>query len=72
MIVRPLCLRLTSGHEIEQDFDIAGVWDPMIPDAELISLLCTILTRLEVGDFTVKVSGRSILLYSTHLALYLA
>ena len=53
-----------------QDFDIAGVWDPMIPDAELTSLLCTILTRLEVGDFTVKVSGRSLLLYLTHLTLY--
>jgi histidyl-tRNA synthetase len=38
-----------------QDFDISGAWDSMIPDAELISLLCTILTRLEIGDFTVKV-----------------
>ena len=27
----------------------------MIPDAELLSLLCTILTRLEIGEFTVKV-----------------
>jgi len=27
----------------------------MIPDAELISLLCTILSRLDVGEFTVKV-----------------
>ena len=27
----------------------------MIPDAELISLLCTVLTRLEVGEFIVKV-----------------
>jgi hypothetical protein len=27
----------------------------MIPDAELLSLLCTILTRLEIGDFTIKV-----------------
>lgn len=27
----------------------------MIPDAELISLLCTILTKLDVGEFTVKV-----------------
>ena len=38
-----------------QDFDISGVWDTMLPDAEIISLLCTILTRLEIGDFTVKV-----------------
>jgi hypothetical protein len=27
----------------------------MIPDAELLSLLCTILTKLDVGEFTVKV-----------------
>lgn len=38
-----------------QDFDISGVWDPMLPDAEIISLVYTILTRLEVGDFTIKV-----------------
>jgi len=38
-----------------QDFDICGVWDPMIPDAELVSLICTILTKLDVGEFTVKV-----------------
>jgi histidyl-tRNA synthetase len=37
-----------------QDFDISGQWDTMIPDAELLSLLCTILTRLEVGEFTIK------------------
>ena len=27
----------------------------MIPDAELLSLLCTILARLDVGEFTIKV-----------------
>lgn len=27
----------------------------MIPDAEIISLLGTILTKLEVGEFTIKV-----------------
>ena len=27
----------------------------MIPDAELVSLICTILTKLDVGEFTVKV-----------------
>lgn len=30
----------------------------MIPDAELIGLLCTILTRLEVGEFIVKVRNK--------------
>jgi histidyl-tRNA synthetase len=28
----------------------------MIPDAELISLLCNILSKLDVGEFTVKVN----------------
>ncbi|KAH9170528.1 histidine-tRNA ligase [Lactarius sanguifluus] len=45
----------------QADFDISGQWDTMIPDAELLSLLCTILTRLEVGEFTVKVNHRKIL-----------
>ena len=27
----------------------------MIPDAEIISLLGTVLTRLEIGEFTIKV-----------------
>jgi len=45
----------------QADFDIAGPWDSMIPDAELIGLLCTILTRLEVGEFTVKLNHRKIL-----------
>jgi hypothetical protein len=46
-----------------QDFDISGQWDTMIPDAELLSLLCTILTRLEVGEFTIKVRLSEALLF---------
>ncbi|KAM5539957.1 hypothetical protein V8D89_006460 [Ganoderma adspersum] len=45
----------------QADIDIAGSFDVMIPDAEIISLLCTILTRLEVGEFTVKMNHRKIL-----------
>lgn len=33
----------------------------MIPDAEIISLVCTILTKLEVGEFTIKLNHRKIL-----------
>ena len=51
-----------------QDFDISGVWDTMLPDAEIISLLCTILTRLEIGDFTVKVCHSPS--YSYRLTMY--
>lgn len=39
-----------------QDFDIAGVYDAMVPDAEILSILCEALEALEVGEFTVKVS----------------
>ncbi|KAG6827474.1 hypothetical protein H0H92_011659 [Tricholoma furcatifolium] len=45
----------------QADFDITGTWDPMIPDAELMSLLCTILSRLDVGDYTIKLNHRKIL-----------
>ncbi|KAF9449986.1 histidine-tRNA ligase [Macrolepiota fuliginosa MF-IS2] len=46
---------------MQADFDVSGTWDPMIPDAEILSLLCTILTRLEVGEFAIKVNHRKIL-----------
>ncbi|KIK32130.1 hypothetical protein CY34DRAFT_19269 [Suillus luteus UH-Slu-Lm8-n1] len=45
----------------QADLDITGAWVPMIPDAEIISLLCTILTRLDVGEFTVKLNHSKIL-----------
>ncbi|KAF7288157.1 Histidyl-tRNA synthetase [Mycena chlorophos] len=45
----------------QADFDISGVWDPMIPDGEIISLVCTVLTKLNVGEFTVKINHRKIL-----------
>lgn len=50
-----LFLNCVSVFTIMQDIDISGVWDPMIPDAEILSLLCTILTKLDVGEFTIKV-----------------
>ncbi|KIM52367.1 hypothetical protein SCLCIDRAFT_141296 [Scleroderma citrinum Foug A] len=46
---------------MQADLDIVGVWDPMIPDAEIISLLCTILSKFDVGEFTVKINHRKIL-----------
>ena len=38
-----------------QDFDIAGDYDVMIPDAECLKLLAEILSDLQIGDFVVKV-----------------
>ena len=50
-----------------QDLDIVGVWDPMIPDAEIVSLLCTICMRLDVGEFMAKVIYLSSGLASHHI-----
>lgn len=40
-----------------QDFDIAGHYDPMIPDAECLKIMYEILSELELGDFLIKVSA---------------
>lgn len=39
-----------------QDFDIAGEYDPMIPDAECVRIVAEILSQLELGSFVIKVS----------------
>ncbi|XP_040827451.1 histidine--tRNA ligase, cytoplasmic isoform X6 [Ochotona curzoniae] len=44
-----------------KDFDIAGQFDPMIPDAECLKIMCEILSSLQIGDFLVKVNDRRIL-----------
>ena len=41
---------------ILQDFDIAGQYDTMLPDAECIKIVAEILTNLKLGDFVIKVS----------------
>ncbi|XP_033631513.1 histidine--tRNA ligase, cytoplasmic-like isoform X2 [Asterias rubens] len=43
------------------DFDIAGQYDLMIPDAECIKIVHEILTNLGLGDFVIKVNHRQIL-----------
>ncbi|KAM7141104.1 histidine--tRNA ligase, mitochondrial isoform 2-T2 [Molossus nigricans] len=43
------------------DFDIAGEFDPMIPDAECLKIICEILSGLQLGDFLIKVNDRRIL-----------
>ncbi|EAR84252.1 histidine-tRNA ligase (macronuclear) [Tetrahymena thermophila SB210] len=44
------------------DIDIAGNYDPMIPDAEIIKVVNDILQALELGSpFTIKVNSRKIL-----------
>nr|KAF6480248.1 hypothetical protein HJG59_006148 [Molossus molossus] len=48
-------------YHIAKDFDIAGQFDPMIPDAECLKIICEILHSLQIGDFLVKVNDRRIL-----------
>lgn len=43
------------------DFDIAGVYDPMVPDAECLSIYCEGLTSLGIRDFKIKLNHRKIL-----------
>ncbi|XP_076993319.1 histidine--tRNA ligase, mitochondrial isoform X3 [Tamandua tetradactyla] len=42
------------------DFDIAGQFDPMIPDAECLKIMCEILNGLQLGEFLIKVNHRRI------------
>src|ERR1700721_2734356 len=43
------------------DFDIAGDYDPMIPDAEIIHIINEVFTELDIGEYTIKINHRKIL-----------
>ncbi|KAI9019816.1 histidyl-tRNA synthetase [Hyaloraphidium curvatum] len=43
------------------DFDIAGKYDTMLPDSEVLTIVVEALRELEIGSFTVKVNHRKIL-----------
>ncbi|CAF0830665.1 unnamed protein product [Adineta ricciae] len=43
------------------DFDIAGVYDSMIPDAECVKILVEILDKLAVGQYRVSINHRKLL-----------
>lgn len=43
------------------DFDIAGVYDPMVPDSEVLCTLVETLDALGIEGFTVKINHRKIL-----------
>lgn len=38
-----------------QDFDIAGQYDVMVPDAECVKIVAEILSQLNIGEFVIKV-----------------
>jgi histidyl-tRNA synthetase len=43
------------------DFDIAGQYDPMIPEMECIRIVHEVLSDLNLGDFEIKVNDRRLL-----------
>ncbi|KAI8321505.1 histidyl-tRNA synthetase [Martensiomyces pterosporus] len=43
------------------DYDIAGQYDAMIPDAECVRVAVEVLTSLDVGGFVIKINHRKIL-----------
>ncbi|XP_065183390.1 histidine--tRNA ligase-like [Sycon ciliatum] len=56
--------RMTKGRyrEFYQcDFDIAGDYDPMIPDTEVLRVVYEIIGGLDLGDFVIKINHRKVL-----------
>ena len=44
------------------DFDIAGTYDPMLPDAEILRIICEVFQELGwEGKFSIKINHRGIL-----------
>jgi histidyl-tRNA synthetase len=37
------------------DYDVAGAYDPMLPDAEVLVMAVQLLNKLDVGEYTIKV-----------------
>ncbi|XP_013099750.1 histidine--tRNA ligase, cytoplasmic isoform X1 [Stomoxys calcitrans] len=43
------------------DFDIAGSYDPMLPDAECVKIVSEILDTLDIGEYVIKLNHRQLL-----------
>ncbi|XP_037938865.1 histidine--tRNA ligase, cytoplasmic-like [Teleopsis dalmanni] len=43
------------------DFDIAGTYDLMLPDAECVKIVAEVLDTLEIGDYVIKLNHRQLL-----------
>uniref|UniRef100_A0A8C3WHS3 histidine--tRNA ligase n=1 Tax=Catagonus wagneri TaxID=51154 RepID=A0A8C3WHS3_9CETA len=56
----PGAVCIGAVHSHSQDFDIAGHFDPMIPDAECLKIMCEILSGLQLGDFLIKMSWKDV------------
>lgn len=47
---------LVSCYVFFQDFDIAGQFDAMLPDAECVKIVAEIFTQLDIGEYKIRVS----------------
>ena len=58
---QPIMTKGRLREFVQCDFDIAGEYDPMIPDAECFKVMSDILTSLDIGRFQIKFNDRRIL-----------
>ena len=42
------------------DFDIAGTYGTMIPDADLLSVIIDILSSIDIGNFLIKLKNNQL------------
>ena len=47
--------------QIKKDFDIAGAFDPMVPDSECLKIITEILDKLEFKNHVIKINHRKLL-----------
>lgn len=43
------------------DFDIAGTYDPLLPEAECLKIVDEVLASLALGAYTIKLNHRKLL-----------
>uniref|UniRef100_A0A914XL36 histidine--tRNA ligase n=1 Tax=Plectus sambesii TaxID=2011161 RepID=A0A914XL36_9BILA len=58
---QPVMTRGRYREFYQCDFDIAGQYDPLIPDAECLKIVDEILSSLGLGDFEMKLNHRLLL-----------
>ena len=63
----PSILRGRLREFYQCDFDIAGEYDAMIPDAECVKIVNEILTAVDVGKFVIKVSRGNVERIRNHI-----
>ncbi|RFU25436.1 hypothetical protein B7463_g10902, partial [Scytalidium lignicola] len=58
---QPAMAKGRSREFFQCDFDIAGLYDPMIPDAEILRIIVEVFESLGIQDITIKINHRKIL-----------